>query len=68
MNNAIKIQQPLTRRNGSAKRCYQCGGRFGLVRRRLGMKQFCSKKCLNQYNTQIERTTTRIQEWTNFLA
>jgi hypothetical protein len=47
-------------------RCYKCNGHFGLVRRRLGLKQFCSTRCLNQYKTDIE-PTARIKEWTHFL-
>jgi hypothetical protein len=48
-------------------RCYQCNGHFGLVRRRLGLKQFCSTGCLNKHKADIEHTTTRIKEWTHFL-
>jgi hypothetical protein len=59
---------PSARTKGRTRRCYQCNGRFGLVRHRLGFKQFCSTRCLGQYKTDVERTTTRIKEWTHFLS
>jgi hypothetical protein len=30
-------------------RCTTCGGAFGLIRHRLGRKQFCSKSCLEHH-------------------
>jgi hypothetical protein len=48
-------------------RCYQCNGHFGLVRRWLGLKQFCSTRCLNRYKADIYHTTTRVKEWALFL-
>jgi hypothetical protein len=53
---------------GRMSRCYQCNGRFGLVRRQLGLKQFCSTRCLNQYKADIQRAETRIKEWTHYLS
>ena len=50
------------------KRCFQCNGRFGLIRYRHGLKHFCSKKCLNRYKSDTERKISRIKEWTDFLA
>jgi hypothetical protein len=50
------------------RRCSQCNGRFGLVRQRLGLRQFCSIRCLDQYKVDIDRTTTRIKEWAHFLS
>src|ERR1700692_3873991 len=44
------------------KRCYQCNGRFGLIRRRFAMKQFCSTRCVDEYKT-TERTIRRIKVW-----
>ncbi len=35
------------------KRCFQCKGHFGLVRYRLASQQFCSKRCLDQYKSDI---------------
>jgi hypothetical protein len=31
-------------------RCATCGGAFGLIRHRLGRKQFCSKQCLEHHH------------------
>jgi hypothetical protein len=50
------------------KRCEQCSGRFGLVRHRLGLKQFCSKLCLNRYKADAERAMSRINAWIAFLT
>ena len=73
MNNVEDKQEgspamPSTVLKGATKRCYQCNGRFGLVRHRLGLKQFCSNRCINQYKAEVERTTTRIKEWAHFLS
>jgi hypothetical protein len=35
------------------KRCYQCDGRFGLIRYRLALNQFCSRRCLNKYKADL---------------
>ena len=32
-----------------ANACYLCSRPFGLIRRRHGDKQFCSKKCLEEW-------------------
>ena len=37
------------------KRCYQCNGRFGLIRHRFALKQFCSKNCVIKYRANVER-------------
>ena len=37
------------------KRCYQCDGRFGLIRHRFGLKQFCSKPCLLEFRAHNDR-------------
>ena len=52
----------------STKRCYQCDGRFGLVRHRLVNKAFCSKQCLGTYKADAERRISRIKDWVDFLA
>ena len=49
------------------KRCHQCNGHFGLVRRRSGLKQFCSKACLENYRHDAERKIARIKNWIEFL-
>ncbi len=73
MNDVEEMQKrlpelPPTSRTVDMKRCYQCNGRFGLIRRRFALKQFCSNECLNKYKANSERKTSRIKEWTNFLA
>jgi hypothetical protein len=57
-----------SRTKGHTSRCHQCNGRFGLIRHRLVLKQFCSARCLEKYKRDIERTTTRIKEWAHFLS
>ena len=42
---------PIVRKVG-ARRCYQCNGRFGLVRYELINKTFCSKRCFDKYTRQ----------------
>jgi hypothetical protein len=72
MNNAEEMQErlpemPPALRKGGMKRCYQCNGRFGLIRYRLALKAFCSKRCLNEYNADSERRISRIKTWADFL-
>ena len=50
------------------KRCFQCNGRFGLIRYSHALKQFCSKRCVNKYKADTERKNSRIKEWRDFLA
>jgi len=64
----VSLTTPSAINKGRTSRCCQCNRRFGLVRRRLGLKQFCSARCLGQYKSDIERTTNRIKEWTDFLS
>ena len=49
------------------RHCYQCNGRFGLIRRKLGFKHFCSRACLNNYKIETERKISHIKEWIDFL-
>jgi hypothetical protein len=35
--------------------CHECNGRFGLIRHRFALKQFCSKRCLQKYRIDSER-------------
>jgi hypothetical protein len=37
--------------NGAAKRCFICGGKFGLVRHYSWRTALCSKKCADQFRT-----------------
>jgi len=49
------------------KRCYQCKGHFGLIRRTFAQKQFCSNRCLENYQADTRREISRMKEWKNFL-
>jgi hypothetical protein len=42
---------PIVRKVGT-RRCYQCNGRFGLVRYELINKTFCSKRCFDKHTRQ----------------
>jgi hypothetical protein len=72
MNNAEKkqegfLEQPSKLKIADRKRCYQCDGAFGLIRRRFALKQFCSIQCLNKYR-ENERKISRIKEWRDYFA
>ncbi|NEU96329.1 hypothetical protein FNJ47_10910 [Bradyrhizobium sp. UFLA 03-164] len=41
-------------RNGGAKRCAVCNGRFGLVRHYSWRTSLCSKKCLDRFRARRE--------------
>ena len=45
-----------------------CKGRFGLVRHRLGWKQFCCKACLDKYLSDTTREAQRSKHWLEFLV
>ena len=52
------------------KRCVQCQGRFGLVRHKLASQQFCSKRCVDQYKSDIRAANELVKlirklRWTN---
>ena len=38
--------------------CYQCKRRIVLIPRKFASKQFCSKRCLDQYNSDVHATTS----------
>jgi hypothetical protein len=59
-----------SRPNGKpgVNRCQLCEGRFGLIRHRCALRQFCSKACLHEYQLERERTVTRIKQETDFLG
>ena len=44
-------------------RCANCGGPFGLVRRRRGGKQFCSGKCAEQYADGLRQALEAKTHW-----
>jgi hypothetical protein len=41
------------------KRCYQCGGKFGLVRYRVLRQCFCSRRCMERYKKLLEAEVLR---------
>jgi hypothetical protein len=45
------------------KHCYQCKGHFGLVRHKFASQQFCSKRCLDQYKSDIRAAN----EWVKLI-
>jgi hypothetical protein len=49
-------------------RCYQCQGRFGLIRHRYALKQFCTKECLEQFRNQGDHEAHRLKRWVEFLT
>lgn len=49
------------------KRCGQCGGPFGLIRRRRGGKQFCSAKCAEQNADGVRKAVEAKARWYEFL-
>ena len=36
------------------KNCAHCRAKFGLIRHRYGLQQFCSKKCLAAFKLKLE--------------
>jgi hypothetical protein len=49
------------------KRCVQCGGPFGLMRRRRAGKQFCSQKCADQHADGVRKAIAVRMRWYEFL-
>jgi hypothetical protein len=43
-------------------RCEVCKGAFGLTRRRLEQKQFCSKQCLERYLAERTYRVSRFKQ------
>jgi len=73
MSNAEEMQdhypgQPPPFRTADRKRCYQCHGRFGLIRRKFALKQFCSNQCVDKYKNDAEHKGSRIKAWADFLS
>jgi hypothetical protein len=51
------------------KRCQYCGGRFGLIRHRHLWKQFCRKRCKENYLTaQSQKVEATKRQWFPFIA
>ena len=49
------------------KNCAHCRARFGLIRHRYGLQQFCSKKCLAAFKLKFEVEIRQRQSWYEFL-
>jgi len=65
----VTILLPSSSKKGSlVKRCYHCNQRFGLIRHRFALKQFCSKQCLNDHRADVDRRLRRVTAWTDFLS
>jgi len=64
---SVEKMQVNIREKTKLHRCYQCNGRFGLIRYKSGSKQFCSKACLAEYRGNSERELYRLKAWANFL-
>ena len=64
----LKSRQEIDDPERPMKRCCQCQRPFGLVRQRIGFKQFCSKRCVQRYQADTERRISRLKGWTDFLS
>jgi hypothetical protein len=54
------------RPNKPKPRCEICNGAFGLIRYRLAHRQFCSKRCLDQYLATRKQQPSSLKQWTDF--
>ena len=54
------------RANKPKPRCEICNGRFGLVRHRFAHRQFCSKRCLQQYLAVSKQRPSALKQWLDF--
>jgi hypothetical protein len=48
------LNSPQHLRNGAAKRCALCDGRFGLIRYYSWRNALCSKKCADRFRARQE--------------
>ena len=49
------------------QRCGQCGGPFGLIRRRRAGRQFCSAQCVESYADGVRKAVEARARWYEFL-
>jgi hypothetical protein len=49
-------------------RCYQCHGRFGLIRHRYALRHFCTKECVERFRNDSDREVHRFKKWAEFLT
>jgi hypothetical protein len=47
-------------------RCEICNGKFGLIRHRFAHKQFCSKRCLDEYLANSMQRPSSLKQWLDF--
>ena len=66
MKNADDNRKARHKRLKPKPRCEVCNGRFGLIRRRLAFKQFCSKRCLDQYRASRKHQPFSLKHWMEF--
>jgi hypothetical protein len=64
MSNAERIVV----KNGQGERCHRCDRRFGLIRHHFASEQFCSKRCVDEHASDIERRLPHSKRWTEFVA
>jgi len=49
------------------RRCVQCHGPFGLIRRRRNGRQFCCAPCVDAYDDAIRRSVQAKARWLDFI-
>jgi hypothetical protein len=49
------------------KHCAQCGGKFGLIRRRWFGYQFCSSSCRDNFFDKLALDRERLRKWLGYL-
>jgi hypothetical protein len=64
---ALASSAAVCAQDGRRKRCVQCGGPFGLMRRRRAGKQFCSQKCADQHADGVRKAVAIRARWYAFL-
>jgi hypothetical protein len=62
MSNPEEMQERFPKLPPDRGHCYQCNGGLGLIRHRLGLKSFCSSRCLTGYKADTERKLSLIKE------
>jgi hypothetical protein len=65
---AEQSRESLSTRERQYGRCYQCNGRFGLIRYRFALKQFCSNFCIERHKADTGEESSRIKKWMAFLS
>jgi hypothetical protein len=50
------------------RRCAQCHGPFGLIRRRRGGRQFCCSACMEAHDEAVRHAVQAKARWLDFIA